>query len=76
MDNKKFEGTLTLDDFIDQLTAYNRCKSLGTVWERCVMCDNCPHTVACEALNAQFPEIKCRQVIDILIGDLKIEEVK
>ena len=80
MDIKKLEGSLSFDDFATGLLSHKGCETYGDVWEACVNCGNCPHHAACEALGDMFLDrginLSCNQVIDILLGDLKIEEVK
>jgi hypothetical protein len=80
MDNiKKYESSVSFDDFIDNLSASRGCKTIGDIWEKCVTCNNCKHRAACEAISDQVVDnggqISCKQVIDILYGELTVEAV-
>lgn len=77
MELKKYENSLSLTDYTEGLIQSRRgFKTLGEVWEHCIKCNYCEHQAACQALGAEYPEIMCSQVIDILLGDLKIENLK
>ena len=82
MDIKKYEGSLSLENFVEGLlTARVENKTLGEVWEDCVSCDHCPHRDACRDLTeyvfaTKDTDLYCDQVIEILLGNLKIEEVE
>ena len=75
MDIKKLEGSVSVNDFIEGLVSHGNCKTLGEVWEKCVTCNHCEHKEACRALIDEHFEIKCREVIDILLGNKKIEDI-
>lgn len=75
MDIKKYEGSLSFDDFEEGLVARGCCKTFGEVWEKCVNCNHCKHQDACRALIEECSEIKCSEVIDILLGHKKLEDV-
>lgn len=77
MELKKYEGSLSLENFVEGLTGTRHgYKTLGEVWEHCIKCNYCEHQTACHALGEEYPEIKCSEVIDILLGDKKIEDIK
>ena len=81
MDIKKYEGKMSIEDFVDGLmSAYADSKTVGEVWEDCVSCDHCPYKQECgditEYMLSKDIEIYCDQVINILFGTLKIEEVQ
>ena len=82
MDIKKYEGSMSIEDFVEDITSSRwGCKTLGEVWEKCVKCNQCKYYEACHTISDQLLEerginVTCKQVIDILLGDLKIEEVR
>ena len=77
MEIKKYEGSLSLTDFAEGLIGSRYgCKTLGEVWENCVKCNVCEHQTKCQALVDEYPNIRCRDVINVLLGDLKLEDVK
>jgi hypothetical protein len=78
MDIKKYEGSMSLEAFAYGLRGN---KTLGDVWEDCVTCNHCSQREACKNLVEQMStergiDLFCGQVIDILLGNLKIEEVE
>ena len=75
MENKNLEGTLSFEDFTEGLVAYGNCKTFGEVWEKCVGCNNCQHKEICDKLTDEYYGIKCSQVIDILLGHKKLEDI-
>jgi hypothetical protein len=75
MDIKKLEGSMSFDDFSNGIVSYGNCKTFGEVWEKCVTCNNCDYKDACHALSEEYDNIKCRQVIDVLLGHTKLEDV-
>ena len=75
MDIKKLEGSVSIEDFAEGLVSHGNCKSLGEVWEKCVTCNHCWHKEACEALIEKYYDIKCNQVIDILLGHKKLDDI-
>ncbi len=72
---KKLEGSLSFDDFTEGLVSNGNRKTFGEVWEKCVRCDSCWNKEACDKLTDRYYELKCGQVIDILLGHKKLEEV-
>jgi hypothetical protein len=81
MDIKKYEGKMSIEDFVEGLmSAHEDTRTPGEVWEDCVSCDRCPYKEECkditEYMLGKDTEIYCSQVIDILFGTLKIEEVQ
>ena len=81
MEIKEFHGSISIDDFLDGLTAYGTKKeTLGDVWETCVDCNHCRFREQCHALCDQIEEahnvnIHCGQVVDYLLGDKTLEEI-
>ena len=76
MEFKKLEGTLSFDDFTEGLVSYGNCKTFGEVWDKCVTCNNCQHQKACDKLIGECEGIKCHQVIDVLLGHKKFEDIE
>lgn len=82
MDIKKFEGSRTLDEFINGLLLAGKSNTLGEVWEKCINCTNCLFAESCQllcsALEEQDPTKNptCRDVVNILLGEIKAEDLK
>jgi hypothetical protein len=76
MDIKKLEGSLSFDDWEEGLVSYGNCKSFGDVWEKCVTCNYCDHKAACVALQDEYYNITCAQVIDLLLGQKTLEQIR
>jgi hypothetical protein len=78
MEIKKYEGQLSMEEYAAGLLNRFDCKTLGSLWEQHVKCQNCSQREACNELSDEMMtqhniNLTCRQVIDILLGDLKIE---
>ena len=75
MDIKKYEGTLSFNDFSEGLVTYGDCKTFGEVWKKVVGCRRCPYWDTCTEIMNAYEGIKCDQVIDILLGHKKLDDV-
>lgn len=79
---KKFEGSVSQDDLILNMVSVSKTNTLGEIWEKCVTCNHCDFqeqcATICTALEEQSPSKNptCRDVINTLLGELKIEDVK
>jgi hypothetical protein len=75
---KKYEGSVSDDAFI--LGLLSRYNTFGDIWEQCISCDHCAFKKQCEEIgevmedNGKNPT--CGQIISILTGEIKIEDVK
>ena len=78
MDIKKFENSVSTDDFIKGLLLASKNNSLGEMWEKCVTCPNCLFAKQCghicEQMEARGKNPTCGQVIDILLGELSLDD--
>ena len=77
---KKLEGSLYVEDFVEDMeSSLKYGQSLGTVWERCVGCENCKYRTTCEATGDKLEELgvdmRCSQFIDLLLGTTTIEKI-
>ena len=81
-DVKKFEGTITEDDFVRGLLMISDDESLGSIWEKCITCDKCIFEKQCQTICSTLEDLDpvknptCRDVINILLGDTKVEDIK
>lgn len=77
---EKYFDSVTLEEYIRGLLYSRGNNTLGDVWEKCVKCDTCLFADKCHKLGSamedQGKNPTCGQVINILLGDLKPEEVK
>lgn len=80
MDIKKFEGSITLDYFVEGLLlARSEDTTPGHIWERCVYCPNCLFAKQCASITGElYPNKKpnCRDIVNILLGEMKIEDIE
>ena len=76
MDIKKYEGSISIEELVDGLLSTNNYHSFGDIWEKCITCNNCKFRESCRVLSAEKTEITCAQVIDLLLGDLRSEDIK
>lgn len=67
-------GSYDQNYFIQGLLLASKHNSLGEMWEKCVKCPNCLFAKSCgilsEQMEARGQNPHCRQVVDILLGDL------
>ena len=73
MDIKKYEGSLSFDDFTEGLVSRGNCKTFGDVWEKCVTCNHCDHKIACETVCEEHGDLTCAEVINVLLGFKKLD---
>ena len=79
MDIKELKGSLTITDFADALVASTKSKSFGALWEKCVSCNGCKYRETCQAVADKLDDeginISCSEFIDLLLGDLDLEDL-
>lgn len=68
------------DMFIQGLLMSRNIKSAGDIWEKCVECTSCLFAKQCQKLSDiledQDKNPTCGQIINLLMGNLKPEEIK
>lgn len=74
---EKLVGSITAEDFVTGLLNANRTGTLGDIWEKFVDCDRCAFAKQCNAICSHFAEhdrlAACSDVVNILLGDAKLE---
>lgn len=77
---EKYLNSINLEEFLRGLLYARGNNTLGDVWEKCVKCDTCLFSDKCHKLGSAMEDLgknpTCGQIINILIGDLKPEDVK
>lgn len=77
---KNFVGSVSIEDFINGLLLARGVESLGDLWERHITCNQCPFVKQCriigDLLGDQDKIPTCGQIIDLLLGDIKVEDIK
>ena len=67
-------GSFDQNYFVQGLLLASEHNSLGEMWEKCVTCPQCLFAKPCgtlsEQMEAQGKNPHCREVVDILLGDL------
>lgn len=80
MDIKKFEGSVSTDEFVNALLLARGVESLGNVWEKLIGCNHCKFAKQCKEISDACAELDknpaCGEIIDLLLGDLKAENIK
>lgn len=80
MDLKKFEGSVSQHEFIQGLImARTETTTPGHVWERSVYCTNCLFAKQCSIITGTlYPGLRpnCRDIINLLLGEIKLEDLK
>ena len=77
---EKLIGSISTEDFIRGLLLTDSKATLGSIWEKCATCSNCLFAKQCHALGGKLEDMgknpRCGQIIDMLLGELKPEDVK
>ena len=77
---KKLVGSVTQDDFVLGLLLARDVNSSGDIWEKVIDCNHCKFVKQCEelcsVLDDQGKNPKCRDVINLLLGEIKVEDIK
>ena len=77
---KELEGSVSTEDFILGLLQVSKNNTLGEIWEKCISCPQCVFAPKCEKLcdaadDLGSPINRCSEVIRILLGETKFEDV-
>ena len=76
---EKLIGSVSQEEFIRGLLLASADNSLGDMWEKCADCNHCMFIekchALCETLDEQNKNPTCGQVINLLLGDLKPEDI-
>jgi hypothetical protein len=77
---EKLLGSVSQDDFVLGLLLARGVETLGDVWEKCIDCNHCKFVKQCKAVGDAFADQdknpSCGQIIDLLLGELKVEDIK
>lgn len=74
---KKFEGIVSQHEFIQGLImAAPATATPGSVWERNVRCTNCLFAKSCAMITEELlpDQATCRNIINLLLGEIKAEK--
>lgn len=79
---EKFEGSVPTEEFILGLLHASKTNHLGEIWEHFVVCPDCLFKEQCQAMTDIFEEMvppinpPCRDVINLLLGEISIKDLK
>jgi hypothetical protein len=76
---KKFEGSVSQHEFIQGLImARAETTTPGHVWERNVHCTNCLFAKSCAMITEELlpDQATCHNIINLLLGEIKVEDLK
>ena len=79
---KKFVGSVSQDDFVRGLLLVSDDDTMGGVWEKRVTCNKCIFEKQCQTICSTMEEADpsknptCRDVINLLLGEIKVEDIK
>ena len=77
---KQLEGSITDEDIILGLLTASKDNTIGSIWEKCVTCESCKFVKQCRTIYTTLEndgrEPYCREVISLLLGELKLEDIK
>ena len=73
-------GSVTIEDFVRGLLLLRDVETCGDIWERCMDCNHCAFAKQCKAIGDHFAghdkNPTCGQIIDLLLGDIKVEDIQ
>ena len=78
---KNLIGSISIEDFMRGLLQANKTNRLGETWEKCVTCDKCIFESQCQAICSELEDMDhsknptCRDVINLLLGEIKLEDI-
>ena len=76
----KLVGSITDEDFLRGLLLVSADNTFGGVWEKCVTCKHCIFKKQChiisDTMEEQDKNPTCRDVINLLLGEIKVEDIK
>ena len=79
---KKFEGSVSNEEFILGLLSASKTNHLGEVWEKFVACPECSFKNQCQAMGEVFEDMEpalnppCRDVVNLLLGEISVGDLK
>ncbi len=79
---KNFIGSVSYEEFLRGLLLISDDNTLGGVWEKSVSCDRCAFEKQCHAICNTIENMDpaknptCRDVVNLLLGDIKAEDIK
>jgi hypothetical protein len=77
---EKLIGSVSIEDFVRGLLLLRDVETLGDVWERCMDCNHCKFVKQCKVIGDHFAEQDknptCGQIVDLLLGDIKVEDIR
>jgi hypothetical protein len=77
---KKLVGSVTQDDFILGLLLARGVESSGDIWEKVVGCSYCKFAKQCSEICYELEDLgknpRCGDVVNLLLGEIKVEAIK
>ena len=76
---KKFENSVSTDEFVRGLLLISKDNTLGAVWEKVINCNNCIFEKQCAQITSTLEDQDkyptCQDVINILTGERTVEDI-
>ena len=76
---KKFEGSISQDDFVLGLLLARGVETSGDIWEKIIDCNHCKFAKQCAEICSTMEDNDknptCGQVINLLLGEIKVEDI-
>ena len=77
---KELVGSISIEDFTRGLLLSYDAETLGDIWDQNMTCRRCIFVKQCKTIGDYFREHgtdhSCSQIIDLLLGDLKVEDIQ
>ena len=81
MDNiKKLVGSVSQDDFILGLLLARDVETSGDIWEKVIDCNHCKFAKQCAEICSTLDDLgknpTCSDVINLLLGEIAVDETR
>lgn len=77
---KKLVGSVSQDDFVLGLLLARDVNTSGDIWEKVIDCNHCKFSKQCAEICSTLEDVgknpMCRDVINLLLGEIAIDETR
>ena len=77
---KKFAGSVSQDDFVLGLLLARDVETSGDIWEKVIDCNHCKFAKQCAEICSTLDDLgknpTCADVINLLLGEIAIDETR
>lgn len=77
---KKLVGSVSQDAFVLGLLLARDVETSGDIWEKVIDCNHCKFAKqcaeVCSTLEDRGKNLMCREVVNLLLGEISLEDIK